>query len=196
MDDSFTDELIKDLNKSEEDARQVTVSRWAILKDMFEDAVGRDPFLAAIGTVLLVMGPFLFVMSTHNLIRFPNQISVAEEKIFQIFEVRGIPIEVMSLKDPALSEVVEEEGIPFTEFTELATEYGVVYFSQKPRYKMFVVGEHWDIIHYYDNNDIASAYSNRNGARLISPISGIIWLVVISIVYKTYRRKYKEMVGF
>lgn len=195
MDDSFTDELIKDLNKSEEDARQVTISRWAILKDMFEDAVGRDPFLAAIGTVLLVMGPFLFVMSTHSLIRSPNQIPVAEEKIFQIFEVRGIPIEVMSLKDPVLSEVVEE-GIPFTEFIELATEYGVVYFSQKPRYKMFVVGEHWDIIHYYDNNDIASAYSNRNGARLISPISGIIWLVVISIVYKTYRRKYKEMVGF
>lgn len=194
--DSFTDKLIKDLNKNEEDAKQVTISRWAILKDMFEDVVIRNPFLGAMGTVLFIIGPFLFVMSTHSLIISPNQISVAEEKIFQIFEVRDIPIEIMSLKDPALSEVVEEVETPFSEFVELAVSSGVVYFSQKPRYKMFVVGEHWDIIHYYDNNDIASAYSNRNGARLVSPISGIIGLVVILVVYKTYRRKYKEMAGF
>lgn len=198
MDKSFTDKVIEDLNQNKEDTRRSTISRWVVLKGMFEDLMEWDNMgtVSAMVIVLLLIIPVTFVTSTRNLVRSPNRISVAEEKIFQIFEVRNIPIEIMSLSDPSLSEVVEKVSVPFTEFIELATEYGIVYFSQKPLYEMFVVGEHRDIVHYYANNNIWLAYYTLNIARRVSLITGIIGLVMILMLHKSYRTKYKEMVGF
>ena len=192
MADSFTDELIKDLNKSERDAGQFRVSRWAVLREVVKDMWDSS---AELTLLVLVVGPVVFGLGTYTLIRSSSRIPIVEARVFQIFEVRGISIEIMSLRDPILSEVVEEVEGTFSEFIELATERGMVYFSRSSRNRFFVVDKYWDVINYYDNSDIVAAYTNRRLSVLVSPLSGIVGVAMLVLMYRSYRSKYKEMAG-
>lgn len=192
MADSFTDELIKDLNKSEEDAGQFRVSRWAVLREVVKDMWDSS---AELTFLVLVVGPIVFGLGTYTLISSSSRIPIVEARVFQIFEVRGISIEIMSLRDPILSEVVEEVEGTFSEFIELATERGMVYFSRSSRNRFFVVDKYWDVINYYDNSDIVAAYTNRRLSVLVSPLSGIVGVAMLVLMYRSYRSKYKEMAG-
>jgi len=192
MADSFTDELIKDLNKSERDAGQFRVSRWAVLREVVKDMWDSS---AELTLLVLVVGPVVFGLGTYTLIRSSSRIPIVEARVFQIFEVRGISIEIMSLRDPILSEVVEEVEGTFSEFIELATERGMVYFSRSSRNRFFVVDKYWDVINYYDNSDIVTAYTDRRLSVLVSPLSGIVGVAMLVLMYRSYRSKYKEMAG-
>ncbi len=192
MDKSFTDKLIKDLNQSEEDARGVGVSRWSVLKEVIQEFAEAS---ATVAFFALIVIPILFGRSTFVLIDATNNIPPLEENVFQIFETRGITVEAMSLNDPTLSGVLEEVGVGFLELVELAQQNEMVYYNSKPENKFFVVNDYGDVIRYYINDRLYSAYADKRVNSLLSPLTGMLVLVVGFYIYKEYRSKYKEMVG-
>ncbi len=193
MDDSFTDELIKDLEKSEQDARGVGVSRRSVLKEVIQDFVDSSATVAFFALIIL---PILFGRSTFVLINTINKVPALEESVFQIFEARGIAVEAMSLNDPTLSGVLEEVGVGFLELVELAQQNEIVYYNRRPENKFFVVNDYGDVIHYYINDRLYSAYADKRINSYMSPLTGVLVLIVGFYMHKEYRSKYKEMAGF
>lgn len=193
MDDSFTDKLIKDLNKSERDARGVGVNKWSVLKEVIREFADSS---ATVALFTLIVLPILFGRSTFVLISTINKVPALEESVFQIFEARGIAVEAMNLNDPTLSGVLEEVGVNFLELVELAQQNEMVYYNRKPENRFFVVSDYGDVIHYYINERLYSAYENKGFHTLVFPLSGGLVLVVGIYIHKEYRSKYKEMAGF
>lgn len=190
---SFTDELIRDLDQNERDAKRVGVSRLAVLKEVIQEFAGSS-FTFAFFTLIVL--PLLFGHSTFVLIDTTNRIPSLEEGVFQIFEARGIAVEVMHLSDPTLSNVMEEVSISFLELVGLAQQNEVVYYSREPTHKFFVVDKYRDVIHCYVNERIYSIYHNKGTNTFISPATGVLMLIVVYYGYTAYHAKYKEMAGF
>jgi len=193
MDDSFTDKLIKDLNKSERDARGVGVNKWSVLKEVIREFADSS---ATVALFTLIVLPILFGRSTFVLISTINKVPALEESVFQMFEARGIVVEAMNLNDPTLSGVLEEVGVNFLELVELAQQNEMVYYNRKPENRFFVVNDYGDVIHYYISERLYSAYENKGFHTLVFPLSGGLVLVVGLYIYKEYRSKYKGMAGF
>ncbi len=192
MDKSFTDKLIKDLNQNEEDARGVGVNKWSVLKEVIRDFADTSAMFAFVALIVL---PIMFGHSTFVLIGATNRIPALEENVFQMFETRGIAVEVMNLNDPTLSGALEEVDVGFLELVELAQQNEMVYYNRKPENKFFVVNDYGDVIHYYINDRLYSVYTNKASNTHVSLLTGGLVLVVGIYIHKEYRSKYKEMVG-
>lgn len=189
MTESFTDKLKRELSENEQDMSRV--SKWAVVKEIIKDSWDDSQGFTL---VLFVLGPIILGLSTHTLIKTSNRVPIVEERVFQIFEVRGISVEIMSLKDPILSTVIEATEVTFSEIVELANEHEMIYFS-RPSHRFFVVGEYWDTIHYYDNMNLRKIYVDRDLNRLIVPLGVIGGVLALILVRPDYHRKYKEMAG-
>lgn len=189
---SFTDELIKDLDQNEKDAKRSGISRLAVLKEVIEDIEGPPVFMIYLMSILFTL---LFCYTTYGLVTSYYRIPQLEEGMFQIFDVRGVSVEELNRNDPTLSGVLEDVEIGFVELEGMAQQDGMVYYSRRPSTRFFIVDEHWDVMYYYVNDRLDSAYSTRRTDVWFSPISGIFLLGIVKTVYKRYKTKYKEMVG-
>ncbi len=186
----FTDELIRDLDKDEKDAKQAGISRLAVLKEAIQEVT--DAPIVFVAVVFMVF-PLAFVFTTHGWITSNTRIPQIEEGMFQIFEVRGISVEELNLNDPTLSEVIEDVETNFLELVEMAQQDGMVYYSRKPEHKFFVVDEYWNVVHYYVNHRLHLAYSDQKFDGLLSPVTGIATSLLTIFSYKLYKDKYREM---
>ena len=189
---SFTDELIKDLDQNEKDAKRAGISRLAVLKEAMEDIEGSPVFIIYLVVPALA---FFFVFTTYGSVTSYNQVPQIEQGIFQIFEQRGVLVKELNQNDHSLSGVLESVEVGFIEFTEMAQLDGSVYYSRKPSGRLFIVDEYWNVVYYYVNDRLHTAYGKRNADVLFSPITGISLLVVVGLIYKRYKIKYEEMVG-
>ena len=190
---SFTDELIKDLDQNEKDAKRAGISRLAVLKEAIEDIEGTPAFVVYLIFTVLTL---VFVSATYGLVTSYNRIPQIEEEIFQIFDLRDVSVEELDKNDPSLPGVLEDVQISFVELGEMVQLDGTVYYSRKPPARFFIVDEYWNIVYYYINDRLYSAYATRRIDICISPVTGIGLLVIVSLVCKQYKIKYKEMAGF
>lgn len=188
----FTDKLIKDLDQSEKDAKRAGISRLGVLKETIEDMESSPVFMIYLIFILLTS---LFCYTTYDLVTSYYRIPQLEEGMFQIFDVRGVSVKELSQNDHTLSGVLEDVEIGFVELGEMIQQDGMVYYSRRPSTRFFTIDEHWDVVYYYVNDRLDSAYSKRRGDIWFSPISGIFLLGMVNLVYKRYKIKYKEMVG-
>ena len=186
----FTDELIRDLDQNEEDAKRAGISRLAVLKEAIQGVT--DAPITFVVVVFMVF-PLTFVFTTYGWVTSNTKIPQIEEGMFQIFEVRGISVEELNLNDPILSEVIEDVETNFLELVEMAQQDGMVYYSRKPEHKFFVVDEYWNVVHYYVNRRLHLAYNDRGFDGMLSSVTGIATLLLTIVTYKLYKDKYREM---
>ncbi len=189
---SFTDKLIKDLDQNEKDAKRAEFSRLAVLKETIEDIEGAPVFFIYFAASILV---FFFIFTTYGLVTTYSQVPQIEREIFQIFEQRGVSVKESNQNDHSLSGVLENVEVGFIEFAEMVQLDGLVYYSRKPSDRFFIVDEYWNVAYYYVNDRLHTAYGKRDADFLFSPITGVGLLVIVNIVYKRYKIKYKEMAG-
>ncbi len=189
---SFTDELIKDLDQNEKDAKRAKISRLAVLRETIGDSEGHLMFFISVMAPVLAL---FFVFTTCSFIVTYNRLPQIEEGIFQFFEVREISVEVLDKDSPILSEVLESAEVSFVELGEMAQQGGVVYYSRKPSAQFFIVDEYWSVAYYYVNERLRLACGVLEANSLFSPATGIGLLVMAICMYKPYKIKYKEMAG-
>ncbi len=183
----FTDKLIKDLSKSEQDARRFRVSRWEAVKE-----VVRDMWDSSAGVALLtfVLGPLVFLGSACLIYNTPIMIARSVSDCMTVFERRGLEVVDGEMISTAMSKI----PMTYFEFIVGAEEAGdTVYYTGRPKHYFYFTNEYEDIAYLFLSEDIEQ-WRDPTMPYLIFMVAGVVGVIMTREIYKEYGRLRKEEV--
>lgn len=172
---SFTDHLIEDLKRSEEEARESGPSRFDTIYSMLRD---ND---RAMVVFVLVFGPFLFLACGYIIYITPIRIERDVMECIEVFGRRGLIVEERKPIDTARSKI----SMTYFEFVDAATEVDAIYYTGKPRHYFYFTNEYEDLMYYFVS-DTVDLYTESKFIHFLFIATGIVGILVIREIYKEY----------